>query len=106
MIPNQTACPLYTELAFLAYDIFHLRETNVRQKIAQLVFPLRKDIVFRKVVIPDKGQVKNLEYTIKVKNLEYTIKCDFMHLEKKKNKQSQFVAIFDGHNSRQFSACM
>ena len=31
-------------------DIFHLREANVRQKIAQLIFSLHKDIVFRKVV--------------------------------------------------------
>ena len=65
--------------------MFHLRETNVRQKIAQLIFSLHKDIVFCKVVIPYKGQFKNLEYTIK---------CAILHLEKKKtNRQSQFVAI-------------
>ena len=38
-----------------AVDIFHLRETNVRQKIAQLIFSLHKDIVFCQVVIPYKG---------------------------------------------------
>ena len=46
-------------------DMFHLRETNVRQKIAQLIFSLHKDIVFCQVVIPYKGQFKNLEYTMK-----------------------------------------
>ena len=66
-------------------DMFHLRETNVRQKIAQHIFSLHKDIVFYQVVIPYKGQFKNLEYTIK---------CAILHLEKKKtNRQSQFVAI-------------
>ena len=69
----------------LIHDMFHLRETNVRQKIAQLIFSLHKDIVFYQVVIPYKGQFKNLEYTIK---------CAILHLEKKKtNRQSQFVAI-------------
>ena len=48
-------------------------------------FSLHKDIVFRKFVIPYKGQVKDLEYPIK---------CEFLHLEKKKtNRQSQFVSI-------------
>ena len=42
-----------------SYDIFYLRETNVRQKIAQLIFRSHKDIVFCQVVIPYKGQVKN-----------------------------------------------
>ena len=41
-------------------DIFHLRETNVSQKIAQLIFSLHKDIGFRQIVIPYKGQVKDL----------------------------------------------
>ena len=71
--------------AHLINDMFHLRETNVRQKIAQLIFSLHKDIVFCQVVIPYKAQFKNLEYTIK---------CAILHLEKKKtNRQSQFVAI-------------
>ena len=82
----------------LMYDIFHLRETNVRQKIAQLIFSIHKDILFCQVVIP---------YNCQFKDLEYTIKCDILQLEKKKtNRQSQFVAIVDGHNSRQFSACI
>ena len=66
-------------------DILHLRETNVRQKIAQLIFSLHRDIVFCQVVIPYKGQFKDLEYTIK---------CEILHLVKKKaNRQSQFVMI-------------
>ena len=69
----------------LSVAIFHLRETNVRQKIAQLIFSLHKDILFCQVVIPYKGQFKDLEYTIK---------CNILQLEKKKtNRQSQFVAI-------------
>ena len=69
----------------LVFDIFHLRETNVGQKIAQLIFSLHKDILFCQVVIPFKGQFKDLEYTIK---------CDILQWEKKKtNRQSQFVAI-------------
>ena len=62
--------------------MFHLRETNVRQKIAQLIFSLHKDIVFCQVVIPYKGQFKNLEYTIK---------CAILHLEKKKKKQTKSI---------------
>ena len=69
----------------LVFDIFHFRETNVRQKIAQLIFSLHKDILFCQVVFPYKGQFKDLEYTIK---------CDILQWEKKKtNRQSQFVVI-------------
>ena len=64
------------------YDIFHLRESNVCQKIAQLIFSIHKDILFCQVVIPYKGQFKDLEYTIK---------CDILQLEKKKNKQTKSI---------------
>ena len=44
-----------------------------------------KDIGFRQIGIPYKGQVKDLEYQTK---------RECLHLEKKKtNRQSQFVAI-------------
>ena len=56
----------YYMAASLVYDIFHLRETNVRPKIAQLIFSLHKDIVFCQVVIPYMDQFKDLEYTIKL----------------------------------------
>ena len=79
------------------YDIFHLRVTNVRQKIAQLIFSLHKDIVFCQVVIPYKGQFKDLEYTIK---------CEILHLKKKKTNKVNLLRLFDGHNSGQFSACI
>ena len=44
----------------LVFDIFHLRETNVRPKIAQLIFSFHNNIGFQQVVIPKKGQVKDL----------------------------------------------
>ena len=85
-------------MAKYTYDIFHLRETNVRQIIAQLIFSLHKDILFCKVVIPFKGQFKDQEYTIK---------CDILQLEKKKQTDKvNLLQLFDGHNSSQFSACI
>ena len=51
------------------------------KKVAPLTFSLHKDNMFCQVVIPYKGQVKVLEYTIK---------CEFLHLEKK-NKQTKSI---------------
>ena len=46
--------------------------------------------MFCQVVIPYKGHVKDLEYTIK---------CEFLHLEKKKQTNKvNLLRLFDGNN--------